>query len=82
MTPTFYLLIVSYSCGFTMKWTPPALKPYLCERRIELKEYRDPARAMQEVSKLGPEVLVIPLEADSPIILRRVQWEPTIGDAE
>lgn len=82
MTPIYALLIFSASCPFTLKWLPPKLQPLICERKQEIEEYRSAAKAMERVKELGPEATFAILEADSPIILREVEWEPTVGDAK
>lgn len=84
MTPLYALLIVSYVCPLKFAWVPPALRPMVggCERREEIEEYASAAKAMERVKELGPESSFVLMESDAPIILRRVEWEPTVGQAK
>jgi hypothetical protein len=83
MTPIYALLIITYTCPFKFAWVPPMLRPMVggCEKQEEVEEYTSAAKAMDRVRELGPGSTFVLMESDTPIILRKVEWEPTVGKA-
>jgi hypothetical protein len=81
MTPIYALVILSYSCPFMLKWVPQSLAPFAgCQMKQELELYVSAEKATERASELGPNALFALIEADSPLILRSLEWQATIGD--